>query len=627
MSWPSTLADPTALGDPIAPRRHDAETCEHGHTVQFYENEDSLYDVVAEFLIEGLGRDEPAIVIATDTHRREFTRRLALRGTDVEEECRGGRLTLLDAPDTLSKFMVNGTPDWELFRGQVGAVVSQSSLRCGGGRVRAYGEMVDLLWRGGNPQAALRLEELWNRLARTQSFSLLCGYSLQNFGHQADSEPFTQICSVHSRVVPTERYMAHREPETRLREVSILQQRAHALESEIERRKDLEGALRDALLARQQTEQALRASKQELTDFVENAVEGLHCVGPDGIILWANAAELALFGYLREEYVGHHVAKFHVDRDVIDDILGRLRNNEVLRDYEARVRCRDGSIKYVLIHSNALFRDGEFVHTRCFTRDITDRKRLEEELRRQNEELSRAVRFSELFVGILGHDLRNPLSAISTAAQVLARRADSDRVTMPAKRILSSAYRMSRMIDQLLDFTRIRLGNGLPLERKRVDLADVCHLVIDEFESQDLRGSLKVDKVGDSVGDWDGDRLAQLASNLLGNALTHGASCGAIRVGIDGTGPEVILEVHNQGAIQPEALAGIFQPFSGGAARKHERSSGFGLGLFISQQIVLAHGGTIDVASSEGDGTRIIVRLPRKGSVDEARPRRGEFPA
>jgi light-regulated signal transduction histidine kinase (bacteriophytochrome) len=100
--------------------------------------------------------------------------------------------------------------------------------------------------------------------------------------------------------------------------------------------------------------------------------------------------------------------------------------------------CRDGTIKTVLISSNALFREGEFVHTRCFTRDITDRRRLEEELLRQNEDLTRTVRFSEMFVGILGHDLRNPVSAITTAASLLLRRFDKEEVARPARRIVTA---------------------------------------------------------------------------------------------------------------------------------------------------------------------------------------------
>ena len=395
--------------------------------------------------------------------------------------------------------------------------------------------------------------------------------------------------------------------------MSRLQQRALALEHEIERRKELETELRHALAERRRAEEALRDTQQELVDFFENAAEGLHWVGPDGTILWANRAELDMLGYSEEEYVGHHIAEFHADQDAIEDMLARLARNETLYDREAALRCKDGTVKHVVIHSNALFRDGKFVHTRCFTRDVTDRKRLEAEMKRQNEDLVRTVHFSEMFVGILGHDLRNPLSAITTAASLLARRADSDKVARPAQRILSSSGRMARMIDQLLDFTRIRLGHGLPLSPSQIDVAEICRLAIDELDEDSSRVELRVH--GATVGWWDGDRLIQLVSNLVGNALCHGAPAAPVRVTVDGSDQfEVNLEVANAGVIPDAVLAVIFEPFRSGKDRKEDQSSGLGLGLYISQQIAAAHGGSIEVRSRQEDGTCFTVRLPRQQS-------------
>jgi hypothetical protein len=138
------------------------------------------------------------------------------------------------------------------------------------------------------------------------------------------------------------------------------------------------------------TLEELRRRERELADFIENASVGLHWVGADGTILWANQAEFDLLGYTREEYIGRKITEFHADQDVIGDILRRLMNKETLHDYEARLRCKDGSVRYVLINSNVMWEEDRFVHTRCFTRDITERKRAEEELReskRQLEEL------------------------------------------------------------------------------------------------------------------------------------------------------------------------------------------------------------------------------------------------
>lgn len=126
---------------------------------------------------------------------------------------------------------------------------------------------------------------------------------------------------------------------------------------------------------------SLRLSERDLADFFENGPVGLHWVGPDGTILRANRAELELLGYRPEEYVGHHIAEFHADPQVIEDILARLANGETLNSYEARLRCKDGSIRHVLISSNVCWQNGQFHHTRCFTRDITERKGADEALR------------------------------------------------------------------------------------------------------------------------------------------------------------------------------------------------------------------------------------------------------
>jgi PAS domain S-box-containing protein len=128
---------------------------------------------------------------------------------------------------------------------------------------------------------------------------------------------------------------------------------------------------------RLRAEKELEQSQRELVDFVENSVVGLHWVGPDGTVLWANQAELDLLGYSSEEYIGHHIAEFHADQDAIADILDRLLRHEQLTNYEAQLRCKDGSIRSVFISSNVYTEDGKFVHTRCFTSDNTERKQVE----------------------------------------------------------------------------------------------------------------------------------------------------------------------------------------------------------------------------------------------------------
>ena len=139
---------------------------------------------------------------------------------------------------------------------------------------------------------------------------------------------------------------------------------------------------------RRKSEAALQRRERDLTDFIENATVGLHWVGADGTILWANRAELEMLGYDAEEYIGHNIVEFHADRLVIDDILSRLTHKEALHEYDARLRAKDGTVRHVQINSNVMWGDeGEFIHTRCFTRDITARRQAEEERRDSEERL------------------------------------------------------------------------------------------------------------------------------------------------------------------------------------------------------------------------------------------------
>jgi PAS domain S-box-containing protein len=704
----------------------------------------------------------------------------------------------------------------------------------------------------------------------------------------------------------------------------------------------VERALRESIRDLREVEGQLRRSREEVDDFIENGPVPLHWIGPDGKIIWANRAELELLGYEKSEYIGRQIADFHVDRAVIDDILSRLANGETLYSREARLRCKDGSIRYVLISSNVYWQDGRFLHTRCFTRDITERKladlrkeelaqrserllritaaiadavspqqvfeavvdqvaasldatsaglwllegdepvvrlvravgysaeqarrfdgipldgsvrfpaidtirtsepmwiasqrdllaqyphlasaslvrnyriatlpvvmnnrtagalgftlpeesiiednersflmlvarysaqalerlRLSEEHREarlraellfrlagsvivaqtvddvfvaaldtlgeslltdrsailvfdaegvmrfrasrglseryraaveghspwnrdvkapepvvvsdvgtdpawaaflplfQKEkigalafvplvasgrligkfmayfpsprgfsaqeletakaiahhvasaivrfgavaELERAVRFHEMFTAILGHDLRNPLGAILATAEVGMRREESERTRKTLARIVNSGGRMARMIDQLLDFTRVRVGSGIPLTPKSGDLLPVLRQVIDELRIAHPGWTLDLAADGQLSGFWDEDRLAQVFSNLVANAIQHGVREHGVRLSADGTGSAVVcISVENAGAIPENVLPNLFEPMVTGE-RRRASSHGLGLGLFISRQIVQGHGGTIDVDSSVDAGTRFTVTLPR----------------
>jgi PAS domain S-box-containing protein len=193
---------------------------------------------------------------------------------------------------------------------------------------------------------------------------------MRDFDSEAHSADFDRVCRHHKVVLPTESYLTL-DDSRRLRHIANLQQRNAALESEVQRRRQLEQVLRETLQKRRLVEEELHRREVELRDFLENGLEPMHWVSPTGTILWANRAELDLLGYARDEFVGRSVADFHADRDVIDGILARLQRGEELHNVAARLLCKDGSVRRVLINSNVYWQDGKFVHTRCFTRDIT----------------------------------------------------------------------------------------------------------------------------------------------------------------------------------------------------------------------------------------------------------------
>jgi PAS domain S-box-containing protein len=239
--------------------------------------------------------------------------------------------------------------------------------------------------------------------------------------------------------------------------------------------------------------------------------------------------------------------------------------------------------------------------------DITEQKRAQ-------EDLAQALVFRDQMVGILGHDLRNPLGAVRALATLLLRREDlPESARESVAEIGRAGQRMLEMIGTLLDFTRSRFGGGLPVVPAAMDLAEVCRRVVGELRAAGRGGRIELDLRGNGRGTWDPGRIAQVVSNLVSNALEHGAKDGAVRVSLRGDGDDATLAVTNAGPPIPRELASVmFEPFcQGSALRDAAHARGLGLGLYIVRQVVSAHGGTISVDSSAERGTTFTVRLPR----------------
>jgi signal transduction histidine kinase len=222
----------------------------------------------------------------------------------------------------------------------------------------------------------------------------------------------------------------------------------------------------------------------------------------------------------------------------------------------------------------------------------------------------------EMFLAILGHDLRTPLGAIMMSAAGLLMSPDLGQPQQAAaSRILTSGTRIKGMVNDLLDFTRTRLGAGIPLACAETDLAEVGRQVVEEVAAYHPGRDLRFEASGPLRGSWDGARVGQALSNLVGNAVQHGSPETPVAVAVRGAADEVTVAVHNRGpGIPAAALHQIFSPLKrigrGEAPPAHDSGS-LGLGLYIANEIVKGHGGRIGVASSQAGGTTFTVHLPR----------------
>jgi signal transduction histidine kinase len=235
-----------------------------------------------------------------------------------------------------------------------------------------------------------------------------------------------------------------------------------------------------------------------------------------------------------------------------------------------------------------------------------------DELTRAREELQKRAEFDQQLIGIVSHDLRNPLNAIGMATALLLQRGRlDDQHVKIVTRIMSSSERAVRLIRDFLDFTQARASGRIPVTLVEANISEIAVQAFEEVHLMYPGREATISHSGEATGSWDADRIAQMVGNLVSNAFQHSGASGVVRVRTHGDAGEVVIEVHNDGPPIPKAIiARLFEPFQRGETSSNSGRS-VGLGLYISRQIVEAHGGAIDVRSVPGDGTLFRVRLPR----------------
>ncbi|WP_257458023.1 sensor histidine kinase [Archangium lipolyticum] len=491
-------------------------------------------------------------------------------------------------------------------------------------------------------------------------------------------------------------------------------------------------------------------SQDALADFVDSAAIGLHWVASDGTILWANKSDYEPLGYTAEEYIGHNITEFHADSEVIADILQRLTRGEKLLEYSARLRCKDGSVREVSITSSVRFDEsGKFLHTRCFTRDVTehlvvaralreseerfrmllagvkdfaifmldaggrvetwnlgaerlyghsaeeiigqhisglyteedqrarreeedlataslhgrhesecervrkdgsrywahvvttavrdsdgrlrgfakvtrdvtDKRKAEEEKERLLRELKEAVAARDEFLSIASHELKTPLTSVKLNLRALEHRTEQTGEKTDGTagrkivRIHGQIDRLAKLVNSLLDVSRIT-ANRLDFHLEEVDLGEVLQDVLGQFKEDLDRAGCSLHLRSDTgvLGRWDRLRLDQVVSNLLSNAIKYGPGR-PVEVDLQRLGKSTRLVVRDHGiGISARDQERIFERFERAVSLQHY--GGFGLGLWISRQIVEGLGGSIAVHSEPGLGSTFVVELPLGGPSD-----------
>lgn len=328
-----------------------------------------------------------------------------------------------------------------------------------------------------------------------------------------------------------------------------------------------------------------------------------------GNLTFVNQRGLDFFGVGPDQLTGNGWLQYLHPDDVEACVTRWKESLSTGKPYEIefRLRRRDGKYCWHLGRAEAYHDATGAIATWFGTNtNIDDRKRAQDTLEERAE-------FEQHLIGIVSHDLRNPINAIGIAAALLRERGGLDeRQSKAVARIDSSTARARHMIRDFLDFTEARSAGRLPIMPAPANIREIARHVFDELQLVYRDRPATIEHQGEETGRWDGERIAQVIANLLGNAFQHGAPDGPVRLVTCGTATEVSIQVRNSGVPIPAAdLPRLFEPFERGAGTTPSSTRSVGLGLFISKQIVTAHGGTIHVRSDAKDGTIFTVRLPR----------------
>ncbi|WP_269505878.1 hybrid sensor histidine kinase/response regulator [Burkholderia sp. IMCC1007] len=583
------------------------------HFVQFYDSDVELTEEVGAFLLQALEAGGRAIAIAAADHLAALASWLdAARTVRLDAQ----DAILIDAQRALDGFMIDGWPDDARFMATVGALVADAARV--GQPVHAFGEMVALLYAQGRGEAALRLEELWNRLADAHRFSLFCAYPQRAFVGARHTRLFGHICNAHQHVLLARPLRDAGIEDLHLR-LALAEQRARSLEDEMERRRAAEHQ-RDAVLMNLPIASALLVGRQHTFQLANPRY--LAMVGRADLI------GLAFLDAFPEQVDGAIAAA--LQRVFADGVpVVREEYKTATTDSSERVhtlyfeplRASSGEVEGVILSAVEVT---EYVRAR----DVVEKSRIEREA--LLADLRNANGAKDRFFAMLGHELRNPLAPISTALALV--RQQNGGASDPLHDIIErQVAHLSRLVEDLLDVSRITHG-AIELVREPVPVATVLAHAIEAANpliaqrSQTLALGL-ADGGGTVFGD--AGRLTQVFGNLLNNAAKFTQAGGHIRVKAVSTDTEVVVSVTDNGAgIDADLMPRLFVLFEQGQATIDRANGGLGIGLALVKSLVELHGGTV-VASSggPGQGSTFTVTLPAVAAATGVPPEERATPA
>lgn len=572
------------------------DVAERAHCVQFYHSDDFLIESVSGFMEAGLDIGEPVLVIATREHRQALEQRLLAHGSDIGAARARGHYVALDAVGTLQRFMVDGMPDPQLFEQTLAPVFAA----VGNARTRAYGEMVALLWADGNQAAALQLEHLWNELALTHRFALLCGYPLSGFGDARQTAAFAHVCEHHAMVMPAESPAHINDEDARRREISMLQQKAAALQAEV--------------AEREHAERELRERQATLT----------LATGLAGLGIWAFDVSRNVFSFCNrcKSILGADSA----DRHSIEQFLASLH-------FEDRVKAK--AALDAVIYSGADLAGEYRVVTQTGQRwvaiqakngdlssrvsgvmlDITAQKNaaaaLEQTVAERTARLRETIADLEAFSYSISHDMRSPLRAIHGYADILMQECRLEaQHSGYLTRIGAAAKRMDRLIEDVLAFSRVARSD---LALAPVEIAALVQSLVESIPAlQEQNATVSVEGMLPQLM-GNAAAITQCLSNLLANAVKFVTPGTKPHIRIwneqttDSSGQQWSrINVSDNGiGIEPELQGQIFAIFQ----RLSTDYEGTGIGLAIVKKAIERMGGRTGLFSQPGTGSTFWFEL------------------